>query len=567
MKTKLLLLLLLANFSFYAQTNLVPNGDFESWSSSTPTDWFRNFSGFVSESSVAQSGSSSAKLLITSSANFLNSAYFQAQAGKTYRVTVYHRVASGTLTNIELSLYHKPSTFKSELVKKDDAIFSSTTWRKLEFEYTTTATEDIEVDIWATGVTNSEILLDNVSVVDVNEPVYTSIPDVNFENKLIAYGIDSGAPDGKVLTSSVSAVKNLDLENSNIADLTGIQDFLALDNLFIRKNKLTTIDLSKNTKLTYLNISENQLTSLNINANILLEDLDCQENNLTSLNVSSNTKLKNLNVDDNQLTSLNVSNNTALEFLYCSINKIANLNIDNNIALLELSTSNNLLTSLNISKNIYLRSLVFTNNQISTINVSNNTVLNELMFHNNKIKTIDISNNPELTYLVASSNELKSIDISKNLKIFEVVCDQNQLTYLNLKNGNNTNFDLFYSSFKDNPNLTCIVVDDVAHSNANWTALKDATASYSAACTLGLETSVFEKVALYPNPTKGDVTITNLSLNKATVYNSTGQLIKSFTLDTANTNNTISLSGLPKGIYYVYLINQDAASAKKVIVE
>ncbi|MBS7230293.1 T9SS type A sorting domain-containing protein [Flavobacterium psychroterrae] len=38
-------------------------------------------------------------------------------------------------------------------------------------------------------------------------------------------------------------------------------------------------------------------------------------------------------------------------------------------------------------------------------------------------------------------------------------------------------------------------------------------------------------------------------------------------LNSTNSNNTINLSGLPKGVYYIYLINQDAASAKKVIVE
>jgi len=483
MKTKLLLLLLLANFSFYAQTNLVPNGDFESWSSSTPTDWFRNFSGFVSESSVAQSGSSSAKLLITSSANFLNSAYFQAQAGKTYRVTVYHRVASGTLTNIELSLYHKPSTFKSELVKKDDAIFSSTTWRKLEFEYTTTATEDIEVDIWATGVTNSEILLDNVSVVDVNEPVYTSIPDVNFENELIDYGFDSGTPDGKVLTANIATVKYLNFNKSSISDLTGIEDFTELEELIITSSNLTSLNISKNLALTYL---------------------DFGYNNVTEINVSQNTKLKDFYCHGNQITSLDVSQNVLLEGFMCQ---------------------------------------------------------------DNKLTAIDVSHNPELGMFDCLDNQIKSIDISKNPKIYELACENNQLTYLNLKNGNNTKIRKGFTNFKNNPNLTCILVDDVDYANANWAEWKDATASYSTACTLGLATSVFDKVAVYPNPTKGDVTITNLSLNKATVYSSTGQLVKSFALDTANTNNTISLSGLPKGIYYVYLINQDAASAKKVIVE
>ncbi|CAD0002966.1 T9SS type A sorting domain-containing protein [Flavobacterium chungangense] len=84
---------------------------------------------------------------------------------------------------------------------------------------------------------------------------------------------------------------------------------------------------------------------------------------------------------------------------------------------------------------------------------------------------------------------------------------------------------------------------------------------------LGLEDSVFDKAALYPNPTKDQVNITNIALEKATVYNVSGQLVKSFTLNPDNTNNTISLSGLPSGIYFVYLTNKNAATVKKVIVE
>ena len=87
---------------------------------------------------------------------------------------------------------------------------------KIEFDYTPTVRESIEVDIWTTGTLNSEILVDNVSVVDVATigAAYTLIPDVNFEKKLIELGHDSGAPDGKVLTSNIKAVTSLTL-NTN----------------------------------------------------------------------------------------------------------------------------------------------------------------------------------------------------------------------------------------------------------------------------------------------------------------------------------------------------------------
>ena len=43
----------------------------------------------------------------------------------------------------------------------------------------------------------------------------------------------------------------------------------------------------------------------------------------------------------------------------------------------------------------------------------------------------------------------------------------NQLTTLDVRNGNNQNFDFFIVT--GNLNLTCINVDDVAYSTTNWT--------------------------------------------------------------------------------------------------
>ncbi|MFZ0595725.1 MAG: T9SS type A sorting domain-containing protein [Flavobacterium sp.] len=529
MKTKLLLLLLLANFSIYSQTNLVPNGDFEDWSSSSqPDNWFRFFSGFVSQSATAQNGSSSTKMKITGSTNFINSKTFAVQANKTYRVTMYHRVASGTLSSVELSLYHQPNTFKEKFAQISDITFSTSQWKKLELVYTSTVAENIEVDIWATGVTGSDILLDNVSVVDIDEPVaqYTLIPDVNFEKKLIDLGLDSGIADGKVLTANVASQTSLNLFNSAITDLTGIEDFTSLEILKCDKNQLASINISQNTKLTDLDVAENQLTILDITSNVLLRNLDCQKNQIINLNIGNNTLLKKLNCGENSLTSLNISNNTLLTSLGCHYNKI---------------------TSLNLSENL---------------------LLTEFVCVGNKLTAIDVSKNPELNIFDCYENQITSIDISKNSKITEFDCNNNQLTYLNVKNGNNINFKLYYTNFSNNSNLTCILVDDVDYSNATWSAKKDLTALFSTNCsTLRIQDAAFDKIALYPNPTKGEVNINNIALEKATVYNSSGQLVKTFTLNSANTNNTINLSGLPKGVYYVYLINQDAASAKKVIVE
>lgn len=56
----------------------------------------------------------------------------------------------------------------------------------------------------------------------------TNIPDPNFEQALIDLGYDSGTIDGSVPTANISGVTSLLVNNKNISDLTGIQDFVAL---------------------------------------------------------------------------------------------------------------------------------------------------------------------------------------------------------------------------------------------------------------------------------------------------------------------------------------------------
>jgi len=147
---------------------------------------------------------------------------------------------------------------------------------------------------------------------------YTAIPDVNFENKLISLGIDSGTPDGQVLTSKVSSLTSLNVGNSSITDLTGIEDFIALDYLYCANNRLTQLNVSKSAKLTVLDCSNNLLTTLNLSNNPFLITLQCQNNKLVALDLSNNTALKSIDCNHNQLTSIDVSKQLLLDGLNCS---------------------------------------------------------------------------------------------------------------------------------------------------------------------------------------------------------------------------------------------------------
>ena len=60
----------------------------------------------------------------------------------------------------------------------------------------------------------------------------TSVPDVEFEKYLEANSMGNGVTnDGLVLTSNINTVTELNITDLDINDLTGIEDFLALEKL------------------------------------------------------------------------------------------------------------------------------------------------------------------------------------------------------------------------------------------------------------------------------------------------------------------------------------------------
>ncbi|MBL0736071.1 leucine-rich repeat domain-containing protein [Flavobacterium sp. GN10] len=386
-----------------------------------------------------------------------------------------------------------------------------------------------------------------------------AIIDSNFEKKLIELGIDKDGVNGKISVENLEKITSLNLSNSNITDLKGIENFTGLTYLDCSGNNITTIDVSKNLNLTKLDLNSNQLTSLD---------------------VTKNTKLLNLSFAYNEVSTINLANNKELLFLNTSKNLLTNLDLTSNTALSLIDCSRNNLTQLNVSNAPELTYLIIDLNKITALDLSFNTKLTDLYCSNNELTSLDLSYNILLKRLSASWNQLTTLDLSHNPLLELVFVEFNPLNSLNIQNGNNKNFVLpsvsgkmaddtiIYTSFLGNAKLNCIQVDDENYSNANWSSIKESTTTYSNTCkSLGIDKSEFSQVVLYPNPTKGEITINNIALDKATVYNSLGQLVKSFTLNNVNTNNTIDLSGLPRGVYYVYLINGDAASAKKVIVE
>ena len=215
----------------------------------------------------------------------------------------------------------------------------------------------------------------------IPEDMEIAFPDPDFRSYVLR-NFDTDR-DGRISPKEAAAVEEIDVAGDvrykNISSLEGIQYFINLIVLNCHSNRLTSLDVSKNTKLTELMCSYNQLTSLDVSKNTELIDLMCSYNQLTSLDVSKNTWLGYLACDNNQLTSLDVSKNTELTGLGCRNNQLTSLDVSKNTWLITLDCSVNQLTSLDVSKNTELRGLACSNNQLTSLDVSKTWIGNTSM--------------------------------------------------------------------------------------------------------------------------------------------------------------------------------------------
>ena len=262
--------------------------------------------------------------------------------------------------------------------------------------------------------------------VRINE---TTFPDSNFRNWVLAQ--DYGA-DGALTSEELENITSLDVRRLEIHDLKGIEYFVALKDLNCMTNKLTALDLSKNTALEKLECIGNRLTTINLRENKKLKFLSCGSNQLTALDVSGCTELDTLSCSSNQLTALNVSKNTKLTCLECLGNQLTALDLSKNTALGRLHCNANQLTALDVSKNTALHLLQCSSNLITTLDVTKNSALKDLSCNKNKLTTLYVINNKSLEWIICSDNQLTSLDVSGCSALKSLGCSDNQLSALNL---------------------------------------------------------------------------------------------------------------------------------------
>jgi uncharacterized repeat protein (TIGR01451 family) len=160
-----------------------------------------------------------------------------------------------------------------------------------------------------------------------NQIASTQTPDAN--GYVTTYTKIDTNNDGEIQVSEALALKWLNVSQSNISNLTGIEGFTNLQFLNCHANQLTNLNVIGLTNLQTLYCSFNQLTSLDVSSLTNLKSLEFSLNQLTSIDLSSLTNLQILQCSFNQLTSLNVSSLSNLLYLYCNDNQFTTLFLKN----------------------------------------------------------------------------------------------------------------------------------------------------------------------------------------------------------------------------------------------
>lgn len=218
-------------------------------------------------------------------------------------------------------------------------------------------------------------------IVKISEATF---PDSKFR-EYVSQQFDTNK-NGSLSASEISAVKSIDVSgdgsvlNDSISSLLGIEHFTALEFLYCSYNNISSLDLSKNTKLQWICVDHNRLTGLSLANNPQVSCLYCNNNQLTSLNLSGVTKLTYLDCSTNVLPSVDLSKNSQL--IYCNLN-------------------DNAITSLNISANTKLDVLDVANNWLSTLDVSKNKSLSTLYCYGNRISGFSLNGAPILQATVS----------------------------------------------------------------------------------------------------------------------------------------------------------------------
>lgn len=277
-----------------------------------------------------------------------------------------------------------------------------------------------------------------------------NFPDANFKAKLLQADVTNtiasdynGNPlkidtnnNNEIEVSEALTVFSLNVSNSTISDLTGIESF---------------------TNLVYISCSYNNLTSLDVNA-LNLDSISTSHNIISSCQINW-TYLHEIDLSYNQLTSFTIgaSTNNYHSDVNLSHNNLTNLLFENSVVNINVSYNN--LSSIQANGNIFLggtdgsHQLNFSNNNFSLLDFEtpNINLFGTLIIGNNTIDKVRFKENAQPVNITYTSNNT-SLDLG-NFKA-TTNCDPEYEGHLTISNSPNLQSVILKNGF-NHTQITC----------------------------------------------------------------------------------------------------------------
>lgn len=234
-----------------------------------------------------------------------------------------------------------------------------------------------------------------------------SIPDVELRTCILNDTLINTNRDTVLDMSEAQNAKSLICKQSDVNDLTGIDNFTGLQTIDLRVNNVHSVDLNFAPNLEYVtlvDISDDDSVGLE---DVQIHDLDSLIvlaiifSNLKSIDVTHASNLEFLSIRESQLQgALDLRGNPNLQKLAC---------IDGNITSVLFDPADNFI----------LDNILMNNQKLGSIDLSNLKGLVYAFMNNNELKQLDVSENAKLERLQVNNNELAELDFSSNENITE----------------------------------------------------------------------------------------------------------------------------------------------------
>lgn len=221
--------------------------------------------------------------------------------------------------------------------------------------------------------------------------------------------------DGEISKEEAEAVTAIEMRDTEIASIDGLEYFPNLESVDFAKHRLMKVDFSQCPSLKKLNVSQGAgLSSLVLPAT--LEELSIMQCPiLRKINLSVAPNLKNLYASSTGFAvAPDLSKNTKLETVGFSRAEFTTIDVSKNTELKSLSVGSDMFNSLDVTNNTKLTDLSVTG-KITTLDLTKNTQLESLSIENTKIAEIDVTNCPYLRSINFNSTPIEVIDLSRNL--------------------------------------------------------------------------------------------------------------------------------------------------------